>query len=115
MKWAMIPPRPRNAFWSICLFIYGQKADDKREGYLVPDLTKKATPGWRLVIPSWNNHRDKTIGQKTITPLVKLGLLKESTGDADHLVVSKLGEDTWRSFCKLGGRFPEDLREIDPA
>src|SRR5690349_18369103 len=68
LQWAMIPPRPRHAFWAICLFIYGPQAsaNDNRDGYLVPASTKKGTAGWQLVIPSWPRAREKVIGEKTI-------------------------------------------------
>jgi hypothetical protein len=111
-QWAMIPPRPRHAFWSICLFIHGQQANDNRDGYLVPASTKKGTAGWQLVIPSWPNLRDKVIGEKTIQPLIRLGLLEATAAHPKQLVVSKLGAETWREFCIQGGRFPDDLRDL---
>jgi hypothetical protein len=35
LEWVLIPPRPRNAFWSCCLFMFGRHGDQPRGGYLV--------------------------------------------------------------------------------
>jgi|GEM_PF-1406365 len=112
LQWGMIPPRPRRAFWSICLFVHGQQANDNHHGYLVPAKTEKDTPGWQLIIPSWPKLRDKVIGDKTIRPLIRLGLLEKAAEHAEQLVISKRGTDTWRQFCAQGGQFPDDLRNL---
>lgn len=113
VQWAMIPPRPRHAFWAICLFIYGQQAsaNDNHDGYLIPATTQKGTLGWQLVIPSRPSLREKAIGAKSIRPLVRLGLL-EPARNSEQLVVTKRGADTWRQFCALGGQYPDDLRNL---
>ena len=48
-EWAMIPPRPRTAFWSICLFCRGRGDRPDGGGYRVPETTERGMPGWRLV------------------------------------------------------------------
>lgn len=45
IEWALIPPRPRNAFWSICLFICGRGDATGSGGYLVPVTTVRGTAG----------------------------------------------------------------------
>src|SRR5208283_5951357 len=37
LEWVLIPPRPRNAFWSCCLFMFGRHGDQPRGGYLSRD------------------------------------------------------------------------------
>ena len=110
LEWAMIPPRPRDAFWSICLFFLGREADDTRNGYLEPALTERGTPGWAMVVPGRN--REKVIGDRTIGPLVRLGLLVRSSDGPVRILVTERGQDTWRLFCQRGGRYPEDLTDI---
>ena len=110
LEWAMIPPRPRDAFWSICLFFLGREADDTRNGHLEPALTERGTPGWTMVVPGRN--RDKVIGDRTIGPLIRLGLLAHSSDGPVRLLVTDRGQDTWRLFCQQGGRYPEDLTDI---
>ncbi|HKR93647.1 hypothetical protein [Novosphingobium sp.] len=111
LEWALIPPRPRDAFWSICLFFLGrEEADDTRNGHLEPALTERGTPGWAMVVPGRN--RDKVIGDRTIGPLIRLGLLAHSSDGPVRLLVTERGQDTWRLFCQRGGRYPEDLTDI---
>src|ERR1700728_4648064 len=39
--WVMILPRPRNVFWTVCLFALGRDAQPVRSGHLVPTLTER--------------------------------------------------------------------------
>jgi hypothetical protein len=42
VEWALIPPRPRSAFWTICLFALGQEDIPKHAGsHLIPMTTKR--------------------------------------------------------------------------
>jgi hypothetical protein len=43
IDWALIPPRPRTAFWTIGLFILGKGERTQRAGHLVPATTKRGT------------------------------------------------------------------------
>jgi hypothetical protein len=45
IDWALIPPRPRNAFWTICLFIFGKGERTNGVGHLVPAITDRDTAG----------------------------------------------------------------------
>jgi hypothetical protein len=109
LEWVMIPPRPRNAFWTICLFCLGRGRSDQPGGggCVVPEVTERGTPGWRIVTSA---HSDiKVIGEKTIKPLIRSGLLAVTE---DGLVITDEGRATWERFLKRGGRFPDDLTSI---
>ncbi len=41
LEWLLIPPRPRNAFWSCCLFTFGRRGDQYRNGHLEPEVTER--------------------------------------------------------------------------
>jgi hypothetical protein len=112
VEWALVPPRPRSAFWTICLFALGRENQHESRGYLVRATTERGTPGWQLVL-SDRDYRDNTIGAKTISPLVRMGLLVAAADeDSARLVISARGRMTWTLFCERGGRFPEDLTSI---
>jgi hypothetical protein len=108
IDWALIPPRPRTAFWTICLFILGKGERTDGAGHLLPATTERGTAGWRLIVPSGNFER-KPLGEKTIVPLVRLGLLELADNGPEHLVVSARGRATWWLFLERGGQYPEDL------
>ena len=110
VEWALIPPRPRNAFWSICLFTLGRDAGRPRDGHLAPAVTERGTPGWTLVVPGHSPH--EVIGDRTITPLVRLGLLEPAPDLPLRLLLAERGCETWSNFCRQGGQFPEDLTDI---
>lgn len=110
MEWMLIPPRPRTAFWSICLFTLGRGDEPAWGGHLALTVTGRGTAGWELVVPG--RAIDKAIGDKTIAPLLRLALLEPMSDDPECLVVSKLGKKTWEAFCQRGGRYPEDLTDL---
>jgi len=107
LDWALIPPRPRTAFWSCCLFTFGRQADKSRPGHLEPAVTERGTQGWRLVVDGF--ERDRVIGAGSIGPLVRLGLLKPDPAGPGNLTVSARGRATWEHFLQAGGQFPEDV------
>lgn len=111
IEWVLLPPRPRAAFWNICLFVLGSGDGHGHPGYLVKAPTERGTPGWRLVMPDWEKD-DKVIGAASIAPLVSRGLLVADTDQPDRLIVSDLGRSTWAAFCQRGGRFPDDLTKL---
>jgi hypothetical protein len=111
IEWVLIPPRPRAAFWTICLFILGKGEQRAGEGHLAPTITERGTPGWKLTIPA-GDFRDKPFGEKTLVPLVHLGLLELAEEPPERLVVSVRGCMTWWRFLERGGEFPEDLTQI---
>lgn len=112
LEWALIPPRPRSAFWSICLFFLGRQDMPKRSGRLVQTITKRGTLGWQLLAIEFENW-EKVIGEKTIVPLVRLALLDIRHHQAGpELHISERGKATWQLFLERGGRFPDDLTAI---
>jgi hypothetical protein len=52
------------------------------------------------------------IGEKTIRPLIRLGLLESAGGAPERLMISTRGRATWRRFLERGGQFPEDLTSL---
>ena len=93
----------------ICMFILGKSEAQKREGYLMPAITARGTPAWRLMT---SNDRDiKVIAEKTILPLVRLGLIamNNDEGQSQRLLITDSGRATWKLFLERGGRFPEDF------
>lgn len=60
VEWGLIPPRPRTAFWSICLYVLGREGG-RSEGFLVPARTPRGTAGWQI---SWSRGlHDRVIAQ----------------------------------------------------
>lgn len=111
IDWALIPPRPRIAFWSICLFILGRGERTDGDGHLVPAITERGTAGWQL-IKGRSNYEKKPIGEKTIVPLIRLGLLELADHGPERLLISARGRATWWRFLERGGEDAEDLTKI---
>jgi hypothetical protein len=110
MEWALIPPRPRDAFWTICLFTLSRGDRPASGGRLVPAITERGTPGWMLDLQE--RTYEKLFGDRTIAPLMRLGLIEEASDVPAHRVVSKRGEETWGQFVQRGGQFPDDLTNL---
>jgi hypothetical protein len=110
LDWVLIPPRPRNAFWSCCLFIFGRRGDQLRGGHLERDITERGTIGWRLVVAGF--APDKAMGASSIQPLIRLGLLDADPADPNRLMVSARGRSTWERFLDSGGRYPDDCARV---
>ncbi len=106
LDWALIPPRPRSAFWSCCLFTFGRRGDKLRAAHLEPAVTERGTRGWHLVVD--NLDLKKVVGAESIALLVMLGLLEPDPAAQGHLMVSVRGRSTWDEFLQAGGQFPED-------
>ena len=112
VEWMLIPPRPRNAFWTICLFSLGRDpAAMDGTGRLCATALPNGRPGWRLVTE--HIREDKPFSEVTLRPLLRLGLLGLVHAPELYLVVSARGQATWRQFLERGGQFPEDLTEPD--
>jgi hypothetical protein len=111
VEWMLIPPRPRSAFWTICLFTLGRDpaATPDGTGRLDPMALPSGRPGWQLV----TDRYCKPFGHATLRPLVRLGLLGPVHAPEPYLVVSARGQATWWRFLERGGQYPEDL--TDPA
>lgn len=104
LKWALIPPRPRHAFWSLCMRT--SRLDDRR-GHLRPVLTARGTKGWQLVAEG--SEPERTMGDGSIRPLVRLRLIEPDPDVTTYLVVGAHGLATWTRFLREGGRLPDDL------
>lgn len=109
IAWHLIPPRPRTAFWTICLWFIGKNSTHiDRGSMLIPGVTPRGTPGWTLVRdPACTDH--DTIADRTIQPLIRLGLLEMSPAAERRLLVTPRGRRTWGAFLARGGQYPEDL------
>ena len=110
LDWVLIPPRPRSAFWTVCRFMLGRDGEQERDGHLVPVITERGTPGWQLVMS--DGGFEKAMGEKTIVPLVRLGLLENAGDGPKELFISNRGRATWRLFLQRGGQYPEDLTQV---
>ena len=108
VEWILIPPRPRDAFWTICLFALGRETPvtENASGHLVAVQRPSGRPGWQLVT---HDGLEKPFGHATILPLLRLGLLDPEYEPDRRLVISALGRATWQRFVERGGQFPEDL------
>jgi len=102
IDWALIPPPPRTAFWTICLFILGKCEQTSGAGHLAPATTARGTAGWQLVLPS-GNFEKQPLGERTIMPLIRLGLLELADAGPERLLVSARGRATWWRFLERGG------------
>jgi hypothetical protein len=98
LDWVLIPPRPRSAFWTVCRFMLGRDDEQERDGHLVPVITGRGTPGWQLVMS--DGGFEKAIGEKTIVPLVRLGLLESASDGSKQLLISNRGRATWWLFLQ---------------
>jgi hypothetical protein len=59
-----------------------------------------------------NGRLEKTIGERTIVPLIQLRLLEPAAVAPVRLLISGLGIATWRLFLRRGGQFLEDLTRV---
>lgn len=106
LEWGFIPPRPRNAFWSCCLSIFGHQGDRPRPGHLEPALTDRGTKGWRLVVAGDERGRQDAFGASSIQPLIKLDLLENDPNQSGRLTVSAHGRATWELYLLSGSLGP---------
>lgn len=112
IPWHRIPPRPRSAFWTICLWFIGKTEQHVDRGsLLVAGTTPRGTGGWTLIRDSSRNDHD-TFGDRTIRPLIRLGLLEATTGADTRLVLSVRGRETWAAFLTRGGQYPDDRCDL---
>ena len=118
VEWVLIPLRPRDAFWTLCLSALGRDTAAMPDGaalggagHLRLTALPSGRPGWQLVTRT--GREDKPFGYNTLLPLVCLGLLDPVQEPDRRLVVSARGLATWRRFLERGGQFPGDL--TDPA
>lgn len=103
MDWILIPPRPRGAFWSICLTIFGSKKIDVDLGRYVlakyDGRPQNSKHGWALCLLEncrLSQVRDNVWGYNTILPLIKCELLEAHKQYPELLVLTNKGVATWR-------------------
>lgn len=112
IPWHRIPPRPRSAFWTICLWFIGKTEQHVDRGSrLVGGTTPRGTAGWTLIRDPARTDHD-TFGDRTIRPLRRLGLLEAPAGADRMLVLSARGRETWAAFLARGGQYPDDLCDL---
>jgi hypothetical protein len=120
IEWSSIKSRPRSAFWTICLYVIGDKRFrasarpseiwPRDQGFLVPALTVRKTPGWVIVTPQFPKRTLLAICNRSIAPLLRLGLLDaEVEGTEAQLKISDTGAATWEQFELRGGRWAKDV------
>lgn len=73
---------------------------------LLPGVTPRGTPRWTVVRDAARADH-ATIADRTIQPLIRLGLL-ELSPEAERLLVTSRGQETWHAFLAKGGQYPED-------
>ena len=75
IEWILIPPRPRDAFWTICLFALGREMPitENASEHLVAVQRPSGRPGWLLVS---RDGLEKPFGHATILPLIRLGIAR---------------------------------------
>lgn len=116
VEWMLIPPRPRSAFWTTCLFTFGHDAlaaarEPPPGGHLKSATTTRMTPGWR-VAGMRHTPANHVIADRSVQPLLRLGLVAPLPDTSGDLVVTDLGHATWREFLRRGGRYPDHLPEF---
>ncbi|MER9683321.1 hypothetical protein NKJ23_29100 [Mesorhizobium sp. M0184] len=104
LDWALIPPRPRNAFWSIFLFTLGQGESPPEMG-LSRGGHDRARNAGMAPCRARRLDGDKSVGEKMIIPLVRLGLI-EPAPEPQCLALSKRGAETWWLFHARGADTP---------
>lgn len=112
IDWILIPPRPRSAFWTCCLFTYGDNTTGLRErqSWLQSIETITGRNKWRFTTAE-PNPLVSQFGNTTIQPLIRLGLLEEQTKPFPRLVISKKGRETWMKYLAAGNMFPDDIKQ----
>jgi hypothetical protein len=112
IEWILIPPRPRGAFWTICLWMLGREPwpEGRRPTgslKLIQVAPAKATR-WLLNITfpdSPAKEFQETFGENTIRPLVRLGLLRPCSEDLNALDLTKKGRTTWVTHLREDENF----------
>src|SRR3546814_15002950 len=84
--------------------------DLPRDGHLAPAITERGTPGWTLVAGGYSP--DRVISDRSIAPLVRLGLIALAVDLPVRMSVTPQGKATWALFCNRGGMYPEVLPHI---
>lgn len=100
INWYLIPPRPRGAFWTICLCLLGSKPPFQMANGGLELITERRGERFRWAFKEDLEDEEiadqmETWGARTIHPLTKLHLL---TNTSEHqLVLTPKGLITWRT------------------
>src|SRR3546814_4778435 len=90
------------------IFFFKQKtAYDVRISDWSSDVCSSDLPGWTLVAGGYSP--DRVISDRSIGPLVRLGLIALAVDLPVRMIVTAQGKETWALFCQRGGMYPEDL------
>jgi hypothetical protein len=112
LDWVLIPPRPRSAFWTLCLFALGARRGTGTLWTSHSHDNRAGNPRMATGPVISDGRFNKTIGEKTILPLVRLGLLEIAGDGPERVLISDRGKATWRLFLQRGGQYPEDLTQV---
>jgi hypothetical protein len=97
-------------FVPCALLFAARRRTSEGSAHLVPAITEVGRPRWMPVLS--NGRLEKTIGERTIVPLIQLRLLEPAAVAPVRLLISGLGIATWRLFLRRGGQFLEDLTRV---
>lgn len=92
-EWLDIPPRPRIALWSICLWSLGTETPSSPEATAHFVFRNRQ---WAIHVDSREISEERGYGDRTVKPLVKLGLLAATGPNLDCLGLTDLARRIWR-------------------
>lgn len=92
-EWLEIPPRPRVALWSICLWSLGTETPSRPE--VVAHFVLR-NHRWVLQVDGQEISETSTYGDRTVKPLLRLGLLTATGPNLDSLRLTNLARRIWR-------------------
>lgn len=86
-EWLEVPPRPRKTLWRICLHNLGSDLPPRAER---PVSISRQGDHWVL----GDDTRDP-LNNRSVQPLVKLGLLEPADSEGQQLQLTALARDIW--------------------
>lgn len=110
LEWKTIPPKPRSAFWGICLAALGEDQTTTRPGtwHLVFEERRQNSGRWVLYHDGCATDRTLSEwGDRTIRPLITRGLL--AWADNCQLTLTDLATKTWWAALKSVDTSPIEL------
>lgn len=92
IEWIEIPPRPRKAFWHFYLWALGacDNRQERRTSFV------RESRRWWLMSEGLSRDKSSFYGERTVRPLVRLGLLQEKERGT-VLVMTDKGRKTWET------------------
>lgn len=94
-EWLELPPRPRAALWTICLWSLGSDTPPTSE---LPVSIRRQSNRWAINVETGPGHDPLTTdyGDRTIRPLVKLDLLEVTDEQGRSLRLTDLARRIWQ-------------------